>query len=164
MKKILIILIVSAFSASVCAQDDPIPKENFQWGGQVEVSYIRILKSQKNGWYIAAEYGLRVAPNSTASTSMLEGGIVHRLNKKVFVLLGAGTEYNFTEKEFAPLLNTSIETQSFGIGVKSIFEKKYVIEITAIKFFTFSEFRFALGGGYTSKEKVPIVKIVVPIE
>lgn len=164
MKKVLIILIVSAFSTSVFAQEDPIEKENFQWGGQAEISYIRLLNSQKTGWYAATEYGVRVAPNTTTSTCMLEGGLVYRVYKKAFVLLGAGTEYSFTEKHFAPIINTAFESQSFGIGVKSIFEDKYVVEITAIKFFTFGEFRLGIGGGYTSKENVPLVKIAVPFE
>ena len=163
MKKLVLIFFVLTFSSSVFAQEE-LPKQNFQLGGQVEIAYIRILNSQKFGWYTAAEYGVRLAPNQTTSTSMLEGGVVYRLYKKTLFLLGAGTEYSFTERHFVPMINTAIESQKYGIGIKSIFEDKYVIEITAIKFLTVGEFRIGIGGGYTSKENVPLVKIAVPFE
>ena len=166
MKKLLIAIFVIIITPSViyAQENTKTEKKDPSWGGQVEINYVSIGKKEKIGWYGAAEYGARFAPNTVNSAILAEGGMVTRVHKKSIFLAGAGIEYSYTEKKIFPLINTAYENEALGLGIKYIFESEGVFEFTAIKFIVIGDFRFAIGGGYTTKEKVPLLKIAIPFE
>lgn len=156
--KVVCALLIVCLSANA-QEENPIEPS---WGSQVEVNYISLNKKSSYGWYAASEYGSRFAPKTIHHLVMVEGGAVFRLHKATVFLLGIGGEYSFIEKRAFFLGNSTIENDHIGIGCKYIFMPNACnFEITALKYFTINHIKLGAGGGYLSKDKIPIVKLAV---